>query len=164
MKKKTTSIYIPVDTYFTPAIRCWKIVKMTLKSAWKVLDFDLEKCVRTLIVRTFYFGLIVCLELWSSCSYIHHSLHANLTVVQRKSIYTCHLSLQHLSFCQYLFSELSNICALSALFVSVQHTLNFVAHHSPHGGLWVRIARGACWLHILNINFTWSCSRMLIVW
>ena len=26
-------IYIPVDMYFAPAIRCWKNVKMTLKSA-----------------------------------------------------------------------------------------------------------------------------------
>ena len=34
--------------YFTPAIRCWKNLIMTLKSAWKVLEFDLEKCVWTL--------------------------------------------------------------------------------------------------------------------
>ena len=26
-------IYIPVDMYFTPAIRCWKNVKMILRSA-----------------------------------------------------------------------------------------------------------------------------------
>ena len=41
IEKKSMSIYIPVDMYFTPAIRCWKNVNMTLKSAWKVLEFDL---------------------------------------------------------------------------------------------------------------------------
>ena len=50
IRKNHECIYIPVDSYFTPAKRFWKILKMTLKSAWKVLEFDLEKCVRTLFI------------------------------------------------------------------------------------------------------------------
>ena len=52
-EKKLMSIYIPVDMYFTSAIQYWKSLKMTLKSAWKVLEFDLEKCVRTLNMHLF---------------------------------------------------------------------------------------------------------------
>ena len=36
-KESWVYIYISVDAYFTPAIRCWKILKMTLKSYWMTL-------------------------------------------------------------------------------------------------------------------------------
>lgn len=51
IKSKTliSGICIPVDMHFVPAIRCWNDFKMTLESAWKVLEFDPGKCVGTVL-------------------------------------------------------------------------------------------------------------------
>ena len=56
----------PADNYSTSAIRCWKILKMTLKSAWEVLEFDLEKYVRTLKMPPRYYLLSVILSVKDS--------------------------------------------------------------------------------------------------
>ena len=41
------SVYIPVDMYFTPVIRCWKNLKMTLKVLEKCLNLTLKNVYET---------------------------------------------------------------------------------------------------------------------
>ena len=69
------SIYFPVDMYINPAIRYWKSLKITLKSTWKVLEFDLEKCVRTLnMILWPYHAVLTSTDIFSASSFSPRSL------------------------------------------------------------------------------------------
>ncbi len=51
-----------------------------------------------------------------------------------------------------LSNQLSNVCALSALFVFAQHVMMYVTYFPLRRGLWVKLARKACWLAYCKIQ------------
>ncbi len=63
-------------------------------------------------------------------------------VLTFKCAVICHCSARY---------KLSDVCTLSALFVLVQNTVTYVTYFLLRKGLWVRMARKACWLAYCKI-------------